>query len=114
MADITMCSGKGCDKRVTCYRYMAPKCPYAQSMFVVPPIKDLWCEYYWEIAEDFMSDIDWEVWTENDMKAEIEHLTDSQTKLEDRVVELKKENLQLKYAALGMQQEITNLKYPGL
>ena len=61
-----------------------------------------------------MSDIDWEVWTENDMKAEIEHLTDSQTKLEDRVVELKKENLQLKYAALGMQQEITNLKYPGL
>ena len=31
MADISMCSGEGCPKKTTCYRYTAEANPYRQS-----------------------------------------------------------------------------------
>lgn len=47
MADISMCSGKGCNKTSSCYRYTAKK-SYYQSFFAEPTInKDGLCEYFW-------------------------------------------------------------------
>lgn len=47
MADITMCKGINCDKRLTCYRYLATANPYAQSYFIeTPPTKDGKCDEY--------------------------------------------------------------------
>jgi len=47
MADISMCSGKGCDLKEKCYRFTAPKSKYMQSYFTIPPIKDGKCDMYW-------------------------------------------------------------------
>ena len=47
MADISMCSGDGCEAKHTCYRFKAKPCEYRQSYFTVPPIEDEGCEYYW-------------------------------------------------------------------
>ena len=47
MADITMCEGKGCEIKDTCYRYKAKPNKHRQSYFMEPPIKDSVCEYYW-------------------------------------------------------------------
>ena len=46
MSDITMCKGKGCEAKHTCYRYTAKPSDYLQSYFLVSPIKNNGCEYY--------------------------------------------------------------------
>lgn len=50
MADITMCFGKHCALRETCYRYKANRNPYRQSYFKDDPYNyDLMkCEMYWK------------------------------------------------------------------
>lgn len=47
MPDITKCSGEGCPKSQSCYRYTAEADDY-QSFFVTPPIKDKECDHYWK------------------------------------------------------------------
>ena len=45
MADITMCTGEGCEARVTCYRFTA--IPHErQSYFIGVPDINGGCEYY--------------------------------------------------------------------
>jgi len=54
MADITMCSGKNCPFKETCYRYTAPVSDYQQSYFFTSPItkeEEISCDYYWEYEE---------------------------------------------------------------
>lgn len=51
MADITMCSGEGCNRSLSCYRHTAPVSEYWQSMFVEPPVKDGECKYFWDNKE---------------------------------------------------------------
>jgi hypothetical protein len=48
MPDTSMCSGKGCDKKDSCYRYRAKPCDY-QRYFLNPPIRGGECEKYWPI-----------------------------------------------------------------
>lgn len=48
MADITMCNGRNCELRETCYRYNANTSKYRQSYFCETPIKNGKCHYYWE------------------------------------------------------------------
>lgn len=48
MADITMCEGKGCGSKNTCYRHKAEPNIFTQSYFMESPIKDSVCEYYWK------------------------------------------------------------------
>jgi len=49
MADITKCTGKGCTKKESCYRFTALDCRYRQSYFSLTPLKeDGTCEYYWD------------------------------------------------------------------
>lgn len=48
MPDITMCKGKDCPLKETCYRYKA-KPSDLQSYFIEPPYKDDKCTHYWEI-----------------------------------------------------------------
>ena len=51
MADITMCSGQGCDKREFCYRFTAMADKYRQSYFATPPINSNGeCDEYWEMT----------------------------------------------------------------
>lgn len=40
MADITMCSGEGCEMKEKCYRFKASPNPYMQSYFASPPINE--------------------------------------------------------------------------
>lgn len=40
MADITKCEGINCDKRLTCYRFIANENPYRQPYFAEMPLKD--------------------------------------------------------------------------
>jgi len=48
MADITMCSGKGCELKSECYRYTAFENPHRQSFFTTPPVEaDGTCEQFW-------------------------------------------------------------------
>jgi len=47
MADITMCNGKGCNVKNTCYRFKAPINEFRQSYFIEVPGKDESCDYYW-------------------------------------------------------------------
>ena len=49
MPDITKCTGEGCTKKDTCYRFTSKPDIY-QSYFKDPPIKDGECEYYWETS----------------------------------------------------------------
>jgi len=56
MADITMCTGKGCNMTNTCYRYKAPVNEYRQAYFVNAPHKDkvdednnTICDEYWMV-----------------------------------------------------------------
>jgi len=53
MADITMCSGKGCKIKDMCYRYTAPK-GMRQSYFFKPPIKDNKCEMFWGESSEYL------------------------------------------------------------
>lgn len=46
MADITMCTGKGCEAKHTCYRFTAKPNELLQSWFMESPIKDGGCEWY--------------------------------------------------------------------
>ena len=47
MTDIAKCTGKGCEKRIHCYRYTAPRDPLYQAWFSAEPLdKDGNCEYY--------------------------------------------------------------------
>lgn len=49
MPDITMCDGKGCETKFTCYRFTAKPNEFRQSYFMKTPIKENnSCEYYWE------------------------------------------------------------------
>ena len=47
MADITMCNGNKCEKKNTCYRFLATPSDW-QSYFTETPVKDDKCDYYWE------------------------------------------------------------------
>jgi len=47
MADITMCSGVGCDMKHKCYRHTAERSHW-QSWFSVVPIKDGECDKFWD------------------------------------------------------------------
>jgi len=50
MPDITMCTGEGCPKKETCYRFTAIPGRY-QSFFVAPPYKDGDCPRYSPVKE---------------------------------------------------------------
>ena len=59
MADITMCEGKDCNMKETCYRFKAIACEYYQAYFSEAPHdnkKDedgnTECEYYWETVSE--------------------------------------------------------------
>jgi hypothetical protein len=45
MPDITMCGGKGCNKKDKCYRYTAKPSAY-QSYFMGVPFTSKSCEYF--------------------------------------------------------------------
>jgi len=47
MSDITMCSGKDCPFKESCYRYTAKFEELGQLYFIEPPIKDGKCDFYW-------------------------------------------------------------------
>jgi hypothetical protein len=47
MADITMCTGRGCERKDYCYRHTAPVNEYRQAYFMNPPITREGCEYFW-------------------------------------------------------------------
>ena len=48
MADITMCTGKGCNLREDCYRYRADPDPHGQSWFATVVYDDPdSCEQFW-------------------------------------------------------------------
>lgn len=51
--DITMCEGKDCPLRNTCYRYLCKPDKYWQSYFMDVPYdaKKKTCESYWEYKE---------------------------------------------------------------
>ena len=49
MADITMCEGKDCNLKESCYRYKAKANEYRQSYFTESPIKNGKCEMYIKI-----------------------------------------------------------------
>jgi hypothetical protein len=51
MADITMCEGKGCELKSTCYRHNATPNEYRQSYFTESPIKDGQCDEYWKLKK---------------------------------------------------------------
>jgi hypothetical protein len=46
MADITMCSGKGCPKKATCYRFNATPNEWRQSYFLTEPNDGAVCAEY--------------------------------------------------------------------
>ena len=52
MPDITMCVGRDCPKKNTCYRYTAFPSEYRQSYFVGVPYKGKGCTYYWPEKEE--------------------------------------------------------------
>lgn len=49
MADITMCEGKNCTLKESCYRFTATPNKYRQSYFTNPPYSFLnkSCDMYW-------------------------------------------------------------------
>lgn len=46
MPDLTMCKGKNCEIKNSCYRFKAIPDNYLQSYFLISPIKNNGCEYY--------------------------------------------------------------------
>jgi hypothetical protein len=53
MPDISMCTGEGCPRKETCYRFTAEASEFRQSYFINAPIKeDNTCEYYWPNEND--------------------------------------------------------------
>lgn len=55
MADISMCSGDGCDKRKQCYRHTATPNPFLQAYFIAPPPSP--CEFFWDNGNDNTDEI---------------------------------------------------------
>ena len=51
MPDITMCIGRDCVKKHTCYRFTAFPNEHWQSYFVGVPYKGEGCTYYWKMEE---------------------------------------------------------------
>jgi len=52
MADITKCSGIGCDLKDNCYRFTAKASEFRQAYFFNVPIKEnQTCNYYWKTNE---------------------------------------------------------------
>ena len=51
MPDITMCIGRDCPKKHTCYRHTAFPKEHWQSYFIGVPYKGEGCEYYWKMEE---------------------------------------------------------------
>lgn len=48
MADISMCAGKGCKVKKTCYRHTAPVNPYWQTVcHFHENMVDGKCDHYW-------------------------------------------------------------------
>jgi len=47
-ADISMCGGRGCPLRDTCYRHTAKPDPHWQS-YIGAPYKDGECTHYWPL-----------------------------------------------------------------
>lgn len=62
MADITKCSGDGCPKKETCFRFTAETDPLRQSTFAEPPLEDGVCKMYWGVDAKYiwkeLNDID--------------------------------------------------------
>lgn len=52
MADITMCMGRDCPKKSSCYRHTAKENPWRQSYFMETPYKDGKCEHFMEILDE--------------------------------------------------------------
>jgi hypothetical protein len=50
-ADITMCIGRDCPKKDTCYRFAAPPTWQRQSYFSEVPYDGEDCNYYWKLEE---------------------------------------------------------------
>ena len=52
MPDISMCNGKGCEFKDSCYRYTAEPNEWRQTYFSEAPYKvingEQRCKYYWE------------------------------------------------------------------
>jgi hypothetical protein len=46
MPDITMCKGKGCEAKFTCYRFTAKPNKFMQSYFSETPDVNGGCEHY--------------------------------------------------------------------
>jgi len=46
MPDISMCTGKDCKVKESCYRFTATPSDYWQS-YVMPEVKDGKCDLYW-------------------------------------------------------------------
>jgi hypothetical protein len=51
MPDITMCNWDNCPMKDTCYRYKAKADKLWQVYFIDAPIRDLKCEYYWDMED---------------------------------------------------------------
>lgn len=47
MADMTLCGGDGCDKKDTCYRYLAKSEAIHQSYFFIDAPND--CKHYIDV-----------------------------------------------------------------
>ena len=60
MADITMCTGEGCEKFSYCYRKTARVSTLQQSYFTIPPFKLIdgkqICDEYWPNNEGQLHD----------------------------------------------------------
>jgi hypothetical protein len=51
MADITMCRGKHCPLKESCFRYKAERNIYWQSEFQHIPYENGECKYFWDITK---------------------------------------------------------------
>lgn len=50
MVDIAKCSRRDCDKRFTCFRYLADSNEYRQSFIVVDKVDlENGCDMYWQV-----------------------------------------------------------------
>lgn len=56
MSDITKCSGKGCKKKRSCYRFLAPASEYQSWWMEVPVKEDGTCNHYWEVKGEHKTD----------------------------------------------------------
>jgi len=52
MPDISMCFNEKCEKRHTCYRFIATPNKFWQSYGTFSPDKNGNCDYYWKVEKD--------------------------------------------------------------